>query len=445
MQLEKIGVEGLFGRFSYSVALKRPEKITIIHAPNGFGKTVILTLINAFFSLKFEVFQKYNYSQFTLIFDNGERIEIKKVLEPDMFDKAAPQVVRAEPVVIITSNKSPGENYRVPLVSRNRRGGDLDEVFPFLDAVGPDAWLDNRTNEILTTAEAIRNYNAHLPPSMRGDPNPPQWLTQVVQSTECRLIETQRLLRLPKSSEPPRPARRHLANASAVVDMQARDLAERIGRNVVEYANAAQRLDQSFPKRLISARKRYTAPSTESITARSEEVSKKLGVLIDAGLLDRSGAQELLSPTELGDEEVRRVMGVYLDDMEDKLSKFDNLFARISLFRELITEKFQFKNVIISRDSGISVESEDGYQIFLTDLSSGEQHELVLLYELLFQIKDGALILIDEPELSLHVGWQIRFLTDLQRIQKLKPLQVLVATHSPQIINDRWDLTVELK
>jgi predicted ATP-binding protein involved in virulence len=68
-----------------------------------------------------------------------------------------------------------------------------------------------------------------------------------------------------------------------------------------------------------------------------------------------------------------------------------------------------------------------------------------MLYELLFGVKDDALILIDEPELSLHVGWQIRFLPDLQRIQKLKPLQIVMATHSPQIINDRWDLTVELK
>jgi predicted ATP-binding protein involved in virulence len=33
----------------------------------------------------------------------------------------------------------------------------------------------------------------------------------------------------------------------------------------------------------------------------------------------------------------------------------------------------------------------------------------------------------------------------LQRIQKLKPLQIIMATHSPQIINERWDLAIELK
>ena len=78
-------------------------------------------------------------------------------------------------------------------------------------------------------------------------------------------------------------------------------------------------------------------------------------------------------------------------------------------------------------------------------LSSGEQHELVLLYELLFKVKPGSLILIDEPELSLHIAWQLEFLEDLQEITQLADLDVLIATHSPQIINDRWDLTVRLE
>jgi predicted ATP-binding protein involved in virulence len=108
-------------------------------------------------------------------------------------------------------------------------------------------------------------------------------------------------------------------------------------------------------------------------------------------------------------------------------------------------EKFQFKNVLVSREQGIFVRADDGRNISLSDLSSGEQHEMVLLYELLFTVRNDALILIDEPELSLHVAWQFKFLPDLQRIQKLKPLQIILATHSPQIINDRWDLTVELK
>ena len=78
-------------------------------------------------------------------------------------------------------------------------------------------------------------------------------------------------------------------------------------------------------------------------------------------------------------------------------------------------------------------------------LSSGEQQILALLYKLLFNVKPDTLILIDEPELSLHVAWQQEFLKDLQDIIKFVGFDVLIATHSPQIIHDRWDLAVELK
>jgi predicted ATP-binding protein involved in virulence len=64
---------------------------------------------------------------------------------------------------------------------------------------------------------------------------------------------------------------------------------------------------------------------------------------------------------------------------------------------------------------------------------------------LLFKVQPNSLVLIDEPEISLHVAWQVQFLKDLQEIIKLANFDVLLATHSPDIINDRWDLTVELQ
>jgi len=70
---------------------------------------------------------------------------------------------------------------------------------------------------------------------------------------------------------------------------------------------------------------------------------------------------------------------------------------------------------------------------------------LVLLYELLFRTPKNALVLVDEPEISLHVGWQTRFLSDLIEIMGQLDAYAIVATHSPMIIGKRWDLAVELK
>ncbi len=77
-------------------------------------------------------------------------------------------------------------------------------------------------------------------------------------------------------------------------------------------------------------------------------------------------------------------------------------------------------------------------------LSSGEQHELVLMYDLLFKTKPGTFVMIDEPEISLHIAWQKKFLEDLQKIINLNSMDVVLSTHSPQLIGAHLDLTVKL-
>ncbi len=67
------------------------------------------------------------------------------------------------------------------------------------------------------------------------------------------------------------------------------------------------------------------------------------------------------------------------------------------------------------------------------------------MYELIFKTEENTLVLIDEPEISLHITWQKEFLNDILRIIDLQKMQVIVATHSPQIINGRWDLVYNLE
>ena len=144
------------------------------------------------------------------------------------------------------------------------------------------------------------------------------------------------------------------------------------------------------------------------------------------------------------DETKLEVLSVYAQDAEKKLGVFDNIFSRVDLFKKLVNSRFIDKEIIIGQ-SGFEFVTSNGIQLAPVLLSSGEQHEVVLLYELLFKVKDNSVILIDEPEISLHVAWQEEFLKDLSEMAELSRFQALIATHSPQIINDRWDLTMELE
>jgi predicted ATP-binding protein involved in virulence len=80
----------------------------------------------------------------------------------------------------------------------------------------------------------------------------------------------------------------------------------------------------------------------------------------------------------------------------------------------------------------------------LDRLSSGEQHQLILTFDLLFEVTENFLILIDEPELSLHVTWQKSFIESLRRIISLNGFDVLLATHSPAVVARHFNLAIEL-
>jgi predicted ATPase len=68
--------------------------------------------------------------------------------------------------------------------------------------------------------------------------------------------------------------------------------------------------------------------------------------------------------------------------------------------------------------------------------SSGEQCMLVMLLGIAGHIEDGALVLIDEPEISLHPKWQEDFIQMLmQAFSNYQGCQFVIATHSPQIIS----------
>lgn len=171
------------------------------------------------------------------------------------------------------------------------------------------------------------------------------------------------------------------------------------------------------------------------------DVETKREFLINVGLYDPEKGSIPLP--EVNDEHIQSVLSVYVKDAEEKLGIFDELAGKIDLLLKLINSRFKYKKMIVDKEFGFVFKTDQG-QLSPANLSSGEQHELVLIYELLFQTQKNTLVLIDEPELSLHVGWQIRFLEDLQQIINMTQIDVIVATHSPQIINNKWDLTVRL-
>ncbi len=454
MRVRRIAVRNLFGIFNHEIPLNLDDHITIIHGPNGFGKTVVLRLLNSFFTSQYQQLREVRFDSLTISLDDESEVIITNaglqegaVEETNSIKKAANPPEGGLTMRYVPKEGKP-QHFTVKRITPEGLGfpiGILDRGVPGLERVAAETWLYEPTQERLSLEEVFERFSDRLPVSGRKA-REPEWLQKVKKSVSIRFIETQRLLLFGvgrRQREFQRMYDRQLPLVSAVSNYSD-ELVSAIQGKLAEYAALSQRLDRSFPTRLVKGSLAGDL-TIEELRTNLQRLEEKRTQLMAAGLLDKEGEVDLIDFQAIG-ENNRNVLSVYIDDVSQKLAVFDELTLKIDLMVRIINSRFTYKKMSVSKKSGFVFHTTlDGNELRSTGLSSGEQHELVLFYELLFRVSPNSLILIDEPELSLHVLWQQQFLKDLQEVIRLSEFDVLIATHSPQIINDRWDLTVELK
>jgi predicted ATP-binding protein involved in virulence len=433
-------VYGLFGEFNYKIPIKLDQRITAIIAPNGSGKTICLRLINALFTRKWSFFSGVEFERVEYHFTSGERLTISKVGESG--EQAGGGFAGGLQLRLVDADNrvTPWKPAPDPKI----RAQPIERYVGFLTRQGPNLFTHDYTDATYTFAEVVETFSEHLPEAYRNSlyGKEPAQIAAVTGAIDCHLIETQRLLVLKDEAvvEPYRRARQQ--RSTLAISAKAQTLVEVIRRELTAYAALSQSLDRSFPKRVIGFGMQDILPA-ENLKSQLEELDQKRASLMVAGILDSEIDDPVTLPEGPLEPAIARVLNVYADDTFKKLNSLSKLLLRIELFLGLIKERFNTKRIQVSKESGFSISSR-GQPVPLEKLSSGEQHQLVLFFELLFELKENALILIDEPELSLHVAWQKKFVSDLHRIIELNQFDVILATHSPQLVS-RWnDLVVEL-
>jgi ABC-type transport system involved in cytochrome c biogenesis ATPase subunit len=68
---------------------------------------------------------------------------------------------------------------------------------------------------------------------------------------------------------------------------------------------------------------------------------------------------------------------------------------------------------------------------YIDDLSAGERQCLILMFMVSRWLMEGGIVLIDEPDLHLHVSLQRQFIHELERVVESRNGQLIVTSHSP--------------
>jgi predicted ATPase len=103
-----------------------------------------------------------------------------------------------------------------------------------------------------------------------------------------------------------------------------------------------------------------------------------------------------------------------------------------NLFLDTIDALFEPTGKKIDRDKNELV-FKSGKQVLTPYmLSAGEKQLIIILLTVLIQENRSFVLLIDEPEISLHTDWQENLIDNIRSLNS--NAQIIIATHSPSII-----------
>lgn len=457
LSLQSISVGGLFKRFDYKIPLAFPlgvvPGLVVITAPNGYGKSTILKLLNDVAHGDYPQVVRVAFSEFrlrtsdalTLLIErldaeaseiNRERLAPPVRLKFSLIDDESGSIMHGpwESEIRATVDQTDEDEqfaHRLPI-------SVIEREFPYLRRVGPAEWRDVRSGAILTRTEVTRLYEGRGRTGFGLRDSEPPWLTDLRNCLKILYISANRL----RVEGELRGVRRY--RSAEMVEVWAERIKEQIREVIRRYAEQGRRLEQAFPRRIISAirQRKDEYVIRDNVERLIEEVRSKEIRYQNLGLVGEGQTVEI--DKSITDPATLTVLEAYLEDIKSKFSALEDVAERLEIFLETINSMLLFKSLRLSADSGFEIFSDEGHPITPSSLSSGEQHLLVLLGELVFGSTGGTLILLDEPEISFHPEWQERFPKVLTRIIDVNQCAIVMATHSPTLIQDNWEAVVEL-
>lgn len=421
MRVKEIYLSKLYGIYNHRIYLDN-DGLTIIHGANGVGKTAVLKCLKFIFDWDLEALSRVPFRLCRIEMDNGLVISAQR---PIRITEDTRQSFHG-PVDITFRRPDGSIEHAQGLDTKMLEFSEsVAEGKPWLTKLRKGLWRDIRDGTLVEAHDVIAEY---LPGSKKKKKNNTAFFDSVRNSFNVKIIDTHRLSGITVDSK----------SSAKVLDCVA-DMVKQIKVVNADYAKRAQELDQTFPHRLImESQTRYSAPEVKERLKRFEGRQAQLSAI---GLLAAFEGPVLPSDIDALSDAKLEAISLFVQDSEKKLDAFNELAIRCSALLKLIENKFINKKLAIRKDEGlVVVDTSHGNPIPIDALSSGEQHEIVITYELLFKTPANTLLLIDEPEISLHVAWQKTFIEDLKYMSNIVGFDALVATHSPFIVGDHYEI-----
>ncbi|GIL39222.1 AAA family ATPase [Roseiterribacter gracilis] len=410
VRLHRFAIDGLFGRspiaidFPPAAELASEPSILILSGQNGSGKTTILKMLAGATSMNFDTFRAVPFRNAILEFSNGEVLQVERTSNEDRplrisfggkeaflaKDKRQPNVY------------SPREQLAIDAVREQTKRVLKHISFQFLDTTR--STFDQRETFDIDSVVQVSPGRYSVKHQGRGKELEPladkvREFMREAQVNYRKFFQAENLELLP-------------------------------------------RILQRFKTDKVVAKPEQLLSRVKAIAARIPEM-KRLGLQTDD--VDIETLTDLLISGEFtSDEHSLALLETYVETQTNKQSSRELIAHRLLEFEKIMDEFLVAKTVRVDARLGLKIETDQLQNLRESELSSGEYHFLLMMVAALLCRRSGSIIAIDEPELSLHVGWQRKVVGALARCAAGASPLFIFATHSMAISAEHRDRTKSL-
>lgn len=445
MIIKRLEIKGLYGIYDYNLIFN--DDVTFIYGENGCGKTTVLDIVSSIVTGRIYNLFRYRFDKITLSYQEKKRTKIEKIIIKSL----------DEAYELSLNGKELNETIEDPYKTGEMYSRDEDEYS-----------FERRFLSRYEFPNFLRKtFNYIYLPLSRNSQDGIDMMNSIVHRRRRNMM----------FSDKDHMGKNYLNESLRYVEDIVKDGCMRISsaENKVDAQFKSNIFTSSltisnnynFSKLFSQARGKETLESIEqnrldyiktlrAIGEWNDNTSKQLEEFIKnyqsafeaAKEAERTGKPGITVDFLLMNIEFNRIRTIA--NHAQKIEKEKEIIRKpITSFLTTVNDFFNtgYDNKKISIDNGeIVITAESPYRkLSLYNLSSGEKQIIILLACLIFGLPTGesGIYIIDEPEASLHLEWQKKFVESIQRVNG--SIQLVFATHSPEIIGKYANRAVKLQ
>jgi ABC-type lipoprotein export system ATPase subunit len=391
----------------------------LVCGDNGTGKSQLLNCIAELLSLNFMSLTKRYFSKLTIFDDCQNSLTFDKTTQREPMSHRRPSGLRNQ--MAQTSSKSQWTMAdRTFDVYFNEKQVACQAIDSNLTFIG-NAWVNRRTRERFLT--------------LTYEPIEDESNTGVVNELRSFLSDLKVCFLLADRARGTDSTTRGIYDDD---DEDERDPLEILSRDIAKKISNIRRdmvQNGSFLSKQISEWQQIVKDwdnNAQGHRDNAQHLVELLSVYKEAGILDATHWETAIYDSADTENPSVNILHFLQYEMSQQLKSQEKQVKHLFAFKKLLERYLTNKSVVLG-DHGIRFEA-NGVHIPFSGLSSGERH-IVMLWGRTMFIEDYGVLIIDEPEISLHPNWKESFLGDLFTNIGDTTANVFIATHSDKLVS----------